>query len=87
MGEDKCRERATAHEFHHDEEVWFEAVADKGDEVDVIDLRECHNLPCESFEAFLVNETYVRRDEARDEDTRSVLTSCFETKKLPRSLR
>ena len=56
LGKHKCSQRAAAHEFHDNEEIGLEAVTNKGDQVDVVDLRKRDDLLGEGFESGFVDQ-------------------------------
>ena len=56
LGKHKRSQRAAAHEFHDNEEIGLEAVTNKGDQVDVVDLRKRDDLLGEGLESGFVDQ-------------------------------
>ena len=56
LGKHKRSQRAASNELHHNQEIRLEAVTDKGDQVDVVDLRKRDDLLGEGLESGLVDQ-------------------------------
>ena len=56
LGKHKRSQRAAANKVHHNEEIGLEAVTDKGDQVDVVDLRKRDDLLGKGLESGFIDQ-------------------------------